>query len=152
VSKSIARDARPDVALLLRLVDQSVWANRRWIDHVYTLPGADARARGLLAHIVLGECIWFERIAGGQKTPSTFQELEEDELLTRLENNRRDYLRLIETRLDEVVEFRRDTGVEYHATVSDALLHLTPASSRGSSPPTTRAGRSPTPAPTTSTT
>ena len=111
---------------------------------------APTPARGLLAHIVLGECIWFERIAGGQKTPSTFQELEEDELLTRLENNRRDYLRLIETRLDEVVEFRRDTGVEYHATVSDALLHPSPTASitGGSSPPTTRAGRSPTPAPT----
>jgi len=109
---------------LLRLVDHSLWANRLWIEHVHSRPDPGARPRELLAHIVLGECVWFERVAREPKTRETFPVLTKEELLRRLEENGRTYRRLIDAKLDEVVEFRRDSGEEYHASVRDIVLHL----------------------------
>lgn len=109
---------------LLRLVDQSVWANRVWIEYVFSQPDAEARPRELLSHIVLGENVWFERIAGGQKTRDTFPALEQADLLRRLEENRGTYHDLIATRLDDVIDFTRASGEAYHARVEDIVLHL----------------------------
>ena len=109
---------------LLRLVDQSVWANRVWIEHVFSQPDTDRRPRELLAHIVLGENVWFERVAGEQKTRDTFPVLEKEGLLRRLDENRRTYLDLIATRLEDVIHFTRASGESYHARVEDIVLHL----------------------------
>ena len=109
---------------LLRLVDQAVWANRLWIEHVHARPDPDARPRELLAHILLGERVWFERVAGEPKTRETFLVLEKEELLRVLDENRGTYLDLIATRLDEVIDFQRASGEAYHARVSDVVLHL----------------------------
>jgi uncharacterized damage-inducible protein DinB len=109
---------------LPRLVDQSLWANRRWIEHIYAQADPEIRPRELLAHIILGECVWFERIAGEQKTRDTMLVLDKDDLLRRVAENEATYRALIATRLDDVIEFRRASGEEYHARVADILLHL----------------------------
>ncbi|HKQ57027.1 MAG TPA: DinB family protein [Candidatus Eisenbacteria bacterium] len=109
---------------LLRLLDQSLWANRVWIEHVYGQPDPEAHPRRLLAHIVLGECVWLERVAGAQQTRDTFIELEQDDLLRRLDANRATCLALVATRLDDVIDFTRASGEAYHARVRDVLLHL----------------------------
>ena len=108
----------------LRLLDQSVWANRQWIDFVYARPEPEERPRELLAHVMLAERIWFERVAGDPKTGNTFVLLRREELLDGVEGNRRTFAGLVDSRLEDVIQFRRGSGEEYHARVADILHHL----------------------------
>lgn len=109
---------------LLKLVAQGHWANTKWIEVVYGRPTLDARARELLAHILLGERIWFDRIAGQQVATTTFPELAKEELLRGFAENAATYRELIASRLPDVIHFRRASGEEYHASVADILYHL----------------------------
>lgn len=109
---------------LLRLVEQSLWANRAWVDFVYSQPDPEPRPLELLAHIMLGERIWFERVAGKEVTNDEFPPLTKDDVLRGLAENAETYRRLIDTRLDDVIHFKRFTGEEYHARVEDIIHHL----------------------------
>jgi uncharacterized damage-inducible protein DinB len=109
---------------LLRLVEQSMWANREWIEYVYSRPDVEARPRELLAHVVLGERVWFDRVAGAPRERDSFLMLEKGELLRALEENERTYRQLIAERLEDDIPFRRASGEEYHARVADILHHL----------------------------
>ena len=109
---------------LLKLVAQSQWANSQWVEVVYAQATRDTRPRELLAHIMLGERVWFERIVGQQVTTTTFSVLTKDELLRGFADNVATYRQLIGSRLPDVVPFRRGTGEEYHATVADIIYHL----------------------------
>jgi hypothetical protein len=109
---------------LLRLVEHSIWANRQWIEFVYSQPDPETRPHELLCHLMVSERVWFERIAGEQKTQTMFPVLAKEELVRGLEENRQTFQRLIATRLQDVIHFRRGTGVEYHARVVDIIHHL----------------------------
>lgn len=109
---------------LLRLVEQSEWANQRWVDFVYSQPDAEARPRELLAHIMVSERVWFERIDGKPNTTTTLSLLSQAELVRGFRENAATLRRLIDSRLAEVVDFRRASGEEYHASVLDILYHL----------------------------
>ena len=77
-----------------------------------------------LCHVMVGERVWFERVAGVQQTQTVFDVVASEELLRSLEVNRRTFQGLIATRLDEVIHFRRGSGEEYHARVVDIIHHL----------------------------
>src|SRR6266849_6411215 len=109
---------------LLRLLEQSLWANRQWVEFVYSRPDTDVRPRELLAHLMLGERIWFERIGGQQRTPAVSSLMSKDELLQGFIENAETFLQLIGFRLGDVIHFRRDSGEEYHARVEDIIHHL----------------------------
>lgn len=109
---------------LLRLVEHSLWANRQWIEFVFSQPDAESRPRELLGHLMVGERVWFERIEGEQKTRTMFPLLDRAELLRGLDENGQTFRSLITTRLEDIVEFRRATGEEYHARVVDIVHHL----------------------------
>jgi uncharacterized damage-inducible protein DinB len=109
---------------LLRLVDQSLWANRQWVEFVYSQPDPEARPRELLAHIMLGERIWFERVAGQITTTTMFPSMSKEELLLGFAENADTFRRLIASRLADVIHFKRASGEEYHARVEEILLHL----------------------------
>jgi uncharacterized damage-inducible protein DinB len=109
---------------LLRLVDQSVWANLRWVEFVYSRPDPEVRPRELLAHVMLGERVWFERIEGQQRITTTFPLMSRDELGRGFTENADTFRRLIGASPEEVVHFRRATGEEYHARVVDIVHHL----------------------------
>ena len=109
---------------LLKLVAQANWANAKWVEVVYGQPTLDPRARTLLAHILQGERIWFDRIAGRQVTTTTLPELAKEELLRGFAENAATYRELIASRLPDVIHFRRASGEEYHASVADILYHL----------------------------
>jgi uncharacterized damage-inducible protein DinB len=94
------------------------------MEFVCSQPDAEARPRELLSHIMLGERIWFERIAGGQKTSAEVPLLDQAELLRGFEENRRTFETLIPTRLEEVVLFKRGSGEEYHARVVDIIHQI----------------------------
>jgi len=109
---------------LLRLADQAFWANCQWIEFVYSHADPETRPRELLGHILFGERIWFERIEGEQKTQTFFPVLTKEELLKGLEDNRRTYQNLVESRPEDVIHFTRGTGEKYHARVTDIIHHL----------------------------
>lgn len=109
---------------LLRLVEQSLWANTQWIEFIYSQPDPEIRPRELLGHLLDSEKIWFERIEGEQKTQDSFQVLTKEELLAGIEEHRQVFQKLIATRLEEDIRFKRDSGVEYHARVADIIQHL----------------------------
>src|SRR5260370_11694367 len=115
---------QPLTQTLLRLVEQSVWANRQWVEFVYSRPDPEVRPRELLTHLMLGERIWFERIAGQQRTPAASPLMSKHELLQGFIENAETFLQLIRFRLRDVIHFRRDSGEEYHAPVEDIIHHL----------------------------
>ncbi len=55
---------------LLRLVEQSVWANRQWIEFVFSQPDPEPRPLELLGHIVAGEQVWFDRVEDQPQRPT----------------------------------------------------------------------------------
>ena len=109
---------------LLRLVEQCIWANRHWIEFVYSRPDQETRPKELLSHIMQSERIWFERIAGEQKTQALFPVLSIEELLRGVEENRQTFQKLIATHLEDVIHFKRGSGEEYHARVMDIIHQL----------------------------
>lgn len=109
---------------LLRLVEQSVWANLQWVELVHGQPEPEVRPRELLGHLMAGERAWFERIEGQQKITAMFPLLSKEELVRGFRENAGTYRRLIASRLEDVIHFRRATGEEYHAPVADIIVHL----------------------------
>jgi len=114
---SLARDLR-------RLVDHGLWANLLWVECVYAQPEPEERPRELLGHLMAGERAWFERIEGAQRTTVMFPVLSRDDLVQGFRENAEVARGLIDSRLEDVIHFRRATGEEYHARVADILLHL----------------------------
>jgi len=109
---------------LLRLVEHSVWANLKWVEAVYSQADPEVRPREVLAHLMVGERAWFERIEGEQKTTTMFPLLGNDELVRGFTENAETFRRLIGSHLEDVVHFRRASGEEYHARVADIIHHL----------------------------
>jgi uncharacterized damage-inducible protein DinB len=109
---------------LPRLVEQSLWANRQWVEFVYSQPDPEVRPRELLGHLMVGERVWFERIAGEQRTTTMFPLMSKDELIRGFTENAETFRQLIGSRLGDVIHFRRGTGEEYHARVEDIIQHL----------------------------
>ncbi len=109
---------------LLRFVEQSLWANLRWVEFVYSQPDPGVRPRELLAHVMLGERVWFERIDRHPTTTTTFSLLGRDELVRGFTENAETFRRLIGSQSEVVVDFRRASGEEYHGSVLDIIWHL----------------------------
>jgi uncharacterized damage-inducible protein DinB len=124
MSKARGSNRQSLTQTLLRLVEQSIWANRQWVEFVYSLPDPEVRPRELLTHLMLGERIWFERIAGQQRTTTMCPLMSKDELIQGFTENAEIFLQLIDSRLRDVIHFRRDSGEEYHARVEDIIHHL----------------------------
>lgn len=115
---------QPLVRELLKLIEQSLWANRQWVEFVYSQPNPEARPRELLAHNMVGERVWFERVEGQQTITTFFPLMEKEELIRGFAQNAETFRQLIATRLEDDIQFRRGTGEEYHARVVDITLHL----------------------------
>lgn len=109
---------------LHRLVEHSVWANLTWVEFVYSQSQPEQRPRELLAHLMIGERVWFDRIDGRPNTTTGFSLLSRDELVQGFEANAATYRQLINDDLEMVIHFRRASGEAYHARVLDIIYHL----------------------------
>lgn len=109
---------------LSRSILHAAWANRQWIDFICGQNPSDPHALKLMGHILAGEKLWFERITGQPRTKELFPVLEREALLALFEANHLEYQRLLSSRLEDVVPFKRITGEQYQASVADILLHL----------------------------
>ena len=124
-NEPVAKVANEALGIVLqRLVDDSIWSNRKWIEFVYSQTEPESRPRELLGHLMVGERVWFGRIEGGHPISEMFPILDKAELLRGFNENRDVYARLIGSRLNDVIQFRRGTGEEYHASVIDIVYHL----------------------------
>jgi len=112
-----------DTRELLRLVDQSVWANLQWVEFVFNQQNPEQRPRELLTHIMTGEVIWFDRVAG-RKDAAADSTMGRDELVRGFHENAATFRKLISGDVERVIHFRRASGEEYHARVVDILHHL----------------------------
>ena len=107
-----------------RQIDQSLWANRVWTEFVFSKPDPEKRPLELLGHLMAGERVWFARVEGTPEPTDNFPILDREELLRGFDENAVTYRRLVDTRADDVVHFRRITGEEYRARVFDVVHHL----------------------------
>lgn len=108
---------------LTRLLEQSSWANREWVEFVYGGDAVEERPRKILSHIMLSERVWFDRIEGRPES-TTDPLLTRDELVQGFTDNVAVYRRFLGGDLTRVIQFRRASGEEYHARIDDILYHL----------------------------
>ena len=93
-------DQKPMTQTLLRPVEQSLWANRQWVEFVYLQPDPEVRPRELLARVMVGERVWFERIAGQQRATTMFPLISKDELIRGFTETVETFRQLIGSRLE----------------------------------------------------
>ena len=115
---------QPLVRELLKLIEHSLWANYQWVEFVYSQQNPEARPPELLAHNMVGERVWFERIEGQETITAFFPMMEKEDLIRGFAQNAEISRRLIATQLEDDIQFRRSTGEEYHARVVDIIHHL----------------------------
>jgi uncharacterized damage-inducible protein DinB len=109
---------------LSKWVEHALWANLKWAEYVHAQPDPDPRALELLAHIMVGERVWFERIEGEQKSTAVFRVLPKEILIEGFRQNAQTYRELIAGDCERMVQFQRTTGEAYHARVLDVILHM----------------------------
>ncbi|GMV79997.1 MAG: hypothetical protein AMXMBFR7_11810 [Planctomycetota bacterium] len=109
--------------MLKKLIEQTQWANARWIAFVYDRALED-RPRRLVAHLLLAERAWFDRLDGREPGPLLFALLSRDELERMQEAHRARYAEILAGDLNRTIEYRRFNGERHASPVSDILLHL----------------------------
>jgi len=109
---------------LSRLVHHCTWANQVWIDFLRREAAEDAYFASLMSHILFGEQAWFQRIRGEEVDGRVWRVMAPEEMQRVHEAHVGVYSDLLSNDLERLVAFRRFTGEESRASVSDILLHL----------------------------
>jgi uncharacterized damage-inducible protein DinB len=110
---------------LSKLIDHCVWANEQWIGFLAQNFSSDDFLLKLMAHILLGERAWFQRLAGDEPDRDIWRLLSVPELHDLLRRHRMIYDDLLAKNLLRVIAYRRFTGEAYQSSVHDILLHVT---------------------------
>lgn len=103
------------------------WANRRIITHLKSSPSLQAHK--LLAHIIVTEGEYFERLHGKDSTGFDFwQELPLEELSKLAHENAEKYEKLLnefdDEGLGQIVKYRTSEGVAVQNTFREVLTHV----------------------------
>jgi uncharacterized damage-inducible protein DinB len=109
---------------LPRLIGHCVWANGVWIDFIAGRCPGDERLLATMAHILLGEQAWFQRIGGQEVDKNVWAQRPIAELREIHLRHRERYALLLREDPGHVIAYRRFNGDEYQSSVSDILLHL----------------------------
>jgi len=110
---------------LSKLIDHCVWANENWIRFIDDSFASDEFLMKRMAHILLGERAWFERLSGEEPDRKIWEMMSASELRETHRQHRRIYDDLLSGDVERVVSYARFTGEQYQSPVSDILLHLT---------------------------
>jgi uncharacterized damage-inducible protein DinB len=100
------------------------WANRQWIDWIYTLPNSEDRLYKLINHIIKGERAWLQRIMGMEWNRDLWIIETLDELQEIVNQNRSMHLL---TRMENMwrrIHIVRLNGQEYDAVINDIIAHI----------------------------
>jgi uncharacterized damage-inducible protein DinB len=109
---------------LAKLVGHTIWANDAWIRFIEAHCPDDTAIRERISHVLLGERVWFQRIAGEQPDRDIWTVMSVAALHTMQEAHRATYMRLLSGDTARSVTYRRFTGEAYRSPVSDILMHL----------------------------
>jgi uncharacterized damage-inducible protein DinB len=109
---------------LSKLIDHCVWANENWIRFLAEGFASDEFLMKRMAHILLGERAWFQRLAGEEPDGDIWKLMTVLELRDILVRHRTMYDDLLRGDIQRVIAYQRFTGEEYQSPVADILLHL----------------------------
>ena len=109
---------------LSKLIDHCVWANENWIRFLAEGFASDEFLMKRMAHILLGERAWFQRLAGDEPDRDIWKMMTVTELREIHDRHRTRYDDLLRGNLQRVIAYKRFTGEEYQSPVADILLHL----------------------------
>lgn len=110
-----------------RLVDHMEWADARALEMVRNTGGD--RARELLAHVLATERVWMSRIRTGDSSHlEIWPDLDLGACETRRRKNVVAYRRLLGSLdpgdVDEEIEYRNSSGVEFATPLGEILTHV----------------------------
>jgi len=112
---------------LTQLLAYEKWANKKILDALKTLPEQDERCLELMAHILLVQMVWHNRIVN-QPQPPIWDKKNLDELYKMHEINNKTLDAFFEKLNDKdcysVVNYKDSKGNPYENTLKDLLTHL----------------------------
>ncbi len=104
------------------------WANRRAIEAVRTVPAGRAKAIGPLAHLLVAEKAWLERILGDDSTTEFWPPATVESCEALLAENRAAWHRFLAGATDAdmtgVISYRNSKGVAFNTPLREILTHL----------------------------
>jgi uncharacterized damage-inducible protein DinB len=112
------------MTLLEKQIAHNNWANRTWIRFLADAGSGDEFLLGRMSHILLGERVWFQRIAGEAPDRDIWRRLPAADLIEMQSRHEEMFERLLAADLARVVRYTRFTGEQYQSTVADLLTHL----------------------------
>lgn len=112
------------------MIEHQQWADRRLLETLKLDGGVSPEALKLFRHILIAEQVWAVRLEGrdsshlqlwaGEDDPGALEHL--------LEDNARCYARILaglsEERLDELLEYRSQSGAPFSNSIRDILAHV----------------------------
>ncbi|MCR2804102.1 DinB family protein [Paenibacillus soyae] len=115
---------------LTRMMEHLYWANGR-LAAAMKEQGADhPEALRLLRHVVMAERVWLTRLQGNDSSHLAIWNTSEtlDELIGMLGRNERGYRSymegLSEERLDDIVDYRNQSGAPFRTSIRDIVTHV----------------------------
>lgn len=109
---------------LERLVAYTCWANREWLEFVYSHAAKDEFLTKIISHIYLAEQVWFQRIYGEDALNDVFATLPKTELERVAARTKERYAEQLESDLTRVLRYKRLNGDPMESEVLDILDHL----------------------------
>ncbi|MEK3885567.1 DinB family protein [Paenibacillus sp. PL2-23] len=116
---------------LSRMLEHQYWANGRLAAAMKEQGADQPEALRLLRHMVMAERVWLTRLQGSDSSQLSIWDTSEtlDELLAMLGQNEQGYReyfdRLSEERLDDIVDYRNQSGTPFRTSIRDILTHVT---------------------------
>lgn len=113
--------------MISTLLAYDEWANGRVLASLHNAP-TDSKALQLMAHLLMAEKIWLERLLGrdtvGTDKSPTFTAAECELLSKENQSGFASVLEQFAERLDTRINYRNLSGKEFTTSVSDILTHV----------------------------
>ncbi|GAB2558670.1 DinB family protein [Spirosoma areae] len=113
---------------LLQLLNYELWASRRVIDALETIPHPPARAIALMGHILSAQHVWYGRIIGEPTFVAIWEDIPVSWMIETAERQHRHlhgYIEgLSETELAQTIVYANSKGVPHQSPLVAILTHL----------------------------
>lgn len=109
---------------LQRLAAYTCWANRTWLDFVYSHAASDDYLTMMISHIYLAEQVWFQRAYCGPTRSDVFSTLTKAELEEMAPLHKDRYTEQLESDLSRIVSYTKLNGEPQASQMLDILNHI----------------------------
>lgn len=104
------------------------WANRRAIESVRTVPAANAKALRPLAHLLIAELGWIERMLGDNTRSAFWPAMSLDECIALADELQAKWSDFVASSTEDaggvVVSYRNSRGEPFHTPQHEIFAHL----------------------------